>query len=61
MRGWAEELAEELAEDPALATYPRAAAVLGIAAEVAYNRGDYARTDRLARAGLDRATDAEGT
>lgn len=52
---------EELAEDPALATYPRAAAVLGIAAEVAYNRGDYARTDRLARAGLDRATDAEGT
>ena len=56
MRGWA----EELAGDPALAGHPRAAAVLGMAAEVAYNRGDHERTERLARAGLDRATDAEG-
>ncbi|MDQ5855857.1 MAG: transcriptional regulator, partial [Actinomycetota bacterium] len=57
MRGWA----EELAGDPALATHPRAGGVLGVAAEVAYHRGDYLRADRLARAGLKRVTDAEGS
>jgi predicted ATPase/DNA-binding SARP family transcriptional activator len=51
LRGWA----EELAADPALATHPGAAAVLGTAAEAAYHRGDYPRADRLARAGLERA------
>ncbi|MGH3992193.1 MAG: hypothetical protein ACRDSN_06965, partial [Pseudonocardiaceae bacterium] len=55
MRGWV----EELARDPTLATHPRAASVLGVAAEVAYHRGDYPRADRLARAGLERATDAD--
>jgi predicted ATPase/DNA-binding SARP family transcriptional activator len=53
IRGWA----EELADDPALLTHPRAAAVLGTAAEAAYHRGDYRRAERLARAGLERATD----
>ena len=53
IRGWA----EELADDPALATHPRAAAVLGTAAEAAYHRGDYRRAERLAGAGLERATD----
>ena len=53
IRGWA----EELADDPALATHPRATAVLGTAAEAAYHRGDYPRADRLARAGLERASD----
>ena len=56
IRGWA----EDLASDPALATHPRAAAVLGTAAEAVYHRGDYPGADRLARAGLERATDAEG-
>jgi predicted ATPase len=57
MRDWA----EELADDPALATHPRATAVLGTAAEAAYHRGDYPRADRLARAGLDLATDDAGS
>jgi predicted ATPase/DNA-binding SARP family transcriptional activator len=57
MRVWV----EELAADPALVTHPRAAGVLGVAAEVAYHCGDYARADRLARAGLEHATDAEGS
>ena len=57
IRGWA----EELADDPALATHPRASAVLGTAAEAAYHRGDYPRADRLARAGLERATDNAGS
>jgi tetratricopeptide (TPR) repeat protein len=35
--------------------------VLGTAAEAAYHRGDHATAERLARAGLDRATDAFGT
>ena len=50
-------------DDPALAAHPQAAAVLGTAAEAAYHRGDYAGAERLARAGLDRATDdaARGT
>jgi predicted ATPase/DNA-binding SARP family transcriptional activator len=56
LRGWA----EELADDPALPTHPRAAEVLGTAAEAVYQRGDYARAERLARAGLERATD-DGT
>ncbi|MDQ4093173.1 MAG: transcriptional regulator, partial [Actinomycetota bacterium] len=56
MRGWV----EELAGDPALATHPRAAGVLGVAAAVAYHRGDYPRADQLARAGIERATDANG-
>ena len=57
LRDWAEDLAREFDTDPALAAHPRAAAVLGTAAEAAYHRGDYARTDRLGRAGLDRAID----
>ncbi|MCW6008362.1 winged helix-turn-helix domain-containing protein [Micromonospora sp. CPCC 205371] len=52
IRDWA----EELADDPALAGHPLATAVLGVAAEVAYHRGEYERVDRLARAGLDLAT-----
>ncbi|WP_173064066.1 BTAD domain-containing putative transcriptional regulator [Phytohabitans houttuyneae] len=50
IRDWA----EELADDPALDGHPRAAAVFGTAAEAAYHRGDYARADRLARAGFAR-------
>ena len=34
--------------------------MLGSAANVAYMRGDYTRAERLARAGLERATDAGG-
>ncbi|MET9343257.1 BTAD domain-containing putative transcriptional regulator [Nonomuraea sp. NPDC003804] len=58
---WAEELAEELAGDPALAAHPRAGAVLGTAAEAAYHRGDYRRADRLARAGLEKAARGTGS
>jgi tetratricopeptide (TPR) repeat protein len=57
LRAWAEDLAREFDTNPALAAHPRAAAVLGTAAEAAYHRGDYARADRLGRAGLERATD----
>jgi tetratricopeptide (TPR) repeat protein len=57
LRDWA----EELADDPALATHPRASAVLGTAAEAAYHRGDYPRADRLARAGLERASNDAGS
>jgi predicted ATPase/DNA-binding SARP family transcriptional activator len=57
IRGWA----EELADDPALATHPRATAVLGTAAEAAYHRGDHPRAERLARAGLALATDDAGS
>lgn len=46
---WAEELADD---GPALAGHPRAAAVLGSAANAAYHRGDHGRAERLARAGL---------
>jgi predicted ATPase/DNA-binding winged helix-turn-helix (wHTH) protein len=53
LRTWA----EELADDPRLATHPRVAAVLGTAAEAAYHRGDHARAERLAGAGLEAATD----
>ena len=56
MRGWA----EELGEDPALPDHPRAATVIGVAAEAAYQRGDYPRSERMARAGLQRAVDREG-
>jgi predicted ATPase/DNA-binding SARP family transcriptional activator len=57
LRGWA----EELAEDPAITDHPNAAAVIGAAAQAAYHRGDYPRAERLARAGLERATDDLGT
>ncbi|MFF5207541.1 BTAD domain-containing putative transcriptional regulator [Streptosporangium sp. NPDC000396] len=57
IRDWA----EELAGDPALAGHPCAAAVLGVAAEVAYHRGAYNRADRLARAGLEKAADRAGS
>jgi predicted ATPase/DNA-binding SARP family transcriptional activator len=60
IRGWAEELAADFTGD-LVATHPRAAAVLGTAAEAAYHRGDYPRAERLARAGLERATDAAGS
>uniref|UniRef100_UPI00406BC330 ATP-binding protein n=1 Tax=Pseudonocardia pini TaxID=2758030 RepID=UPI00406BC330 len=49
LRGWA----QELAADPALTEHPRATAVLGVAAEAAYQRGESAEAERLARAGLD--------
>jgi predicted ATPase len=55
------EWAEELAQDTAMATHPRSAAVLGAAAEAVYHRGDYLRADRLARAGLARARSAAET
>ncbi len=58
-RGWAEELARDFVDDPALAEHPRAAAVLASAAEAVYHRGDYASARRLAEAGLARATDDE--
>jgi predicted ATPase/DNA-binding SARP family transcriptional activator len=61
VRGWAEELAAEFATNPALAAHPQAAAVLGTAAEATYHRGDYATAERLAWAGLDRASDTFGT
>ncbi len=54
--GWA----EELVDDAALAAHPRAARVLGIAAQDAYLRGDHPRADQLARAGLELAVDADG-
>jgi predicted ATPase len=60
IRGWAEELAADFLTDPALATHPDAARVLGTAAEAAYHRGDNARAEQLARAGLERATDDLG-
>lgn len=53
IRDWA----EDLADDPALAKHPRASAVVGTAAEAAYHRGDYPRAERLARKGLELATD----
>jgi tetratricopeptide (TPR) repeat protein len=56
IRSWA----EELADDPALDGHPLAAAVLGMAGEAAYHRGDHRKADRLARAGLARATDVTG-
>jgi predicted ATPase/DNA-binding SARP family transcriptional activator len=52
LRGWA----GELADAAALAGHPRECVVLGVAAEAAYHHGDYARAERLARAGLDRAS-----
>jgi tetratricopeptide (TPR) repeat protein len=57
IRDWA----EDLAGDPALAAHPRAAAVLGAAAEATYQRGDYPRAERLARAGLERMGDEAGS
>jgi tetratricopeptide (TPR) repeat protein len=54
LRGWA----GELADAPALDGHPRECAVLGVAAEAAYHHGDYARAERLARAGLDRTPGA---
>ena len=57
LRSWA----EELAGDPALEGHPSAAVVLGTAGEAAYHRGDLPGAERLARAGLDRATDVTGT
>jgi predicted ATPase/DNA-binding SARP family transcriptional activator len=51
IRDWA----AELADDPALAGHPRAAAVLGTAAYGAYLAGDHPRADRLARTGLEQA------
>jgi tetratricopeptide (TPR) repeat protein len=56
MRDWA----EELADDPALETSPRAAMVLGTAGEAAYHRGDYERAAGLARRGLEIAVDGLG-
>jgi predicted ATPase/DNA-binding SARP family transcriptional activator len=51
IRDWA----EELADDPALDGHPGRTAVLGIAAEAIYHRGDQVRAARLAQAGLERA------
>jgi len=55
--GWS----DELVSDPALIAHPRAAEVLGVAAESAYLRGDYASAERLARDGLAVATDPAGS
>ncbi|HEX6232925.1 MAG TPA: hypothetical protein VFZ63_07360, partial [Jiangellaceae bacterium] len=57
IRRWA----EEFAGDEHLGTHPRAAVVLGTAAEAKYQDGDYVRAEQLARAGLQRASDAEGS
>ena len=57
IRRWA----EELAGDEHIATHPRAAVVLGTAAEAKYQDGDYVRAEQLALAGLQRATDADGS
>ncbi|MFC4468419.1 BTAD domain-containing putative transcriptional regulator [Streptomyces xiangluensis] len=57
IRDWA----EELADDPALAGHPGAVAVLGVAAEAAYHRGDYRRADQLSRTGLEKAADSAGS
>jgi tetratricopeptide (TPR) repeat protein len=57
LRSWA----EELADDPTFGGHPRAAAVLGTAGEAAYHRGDHAKAERLARAGLELAADVTGT
>ncbi|MEV0218860.1 BTAD domain-containing putative transcriptional regulator [Streptomyces sp. NPDC050704] len=57
IRDWA----AELADDPALAGQPGAVAVLGVAAEAAYHRGDYHRADRLSRTGLEKAADSTGS
>jgi predicted ATPase/DNA-binding SARP family transcriptional activator len=53
LRGWA----AELVADPALLQHPGAAAVLGVAAEAAYHRGDHAGADLLAGQGLDLSPD----
>jgi tetratricopeptide (TPR) repeat protein len=55
LRGWA----EELAGDPAAIAHPRATALLGIAAEAAYHRGDLGLSERRAGQGLELATDTE--
>ncbi len=57
LRSWA----IELAGDPLLAAHPRAAAVLGTAAEASYQSGDHERADRYATAGLDLAADSRGS
>lgn len=49
LRGWA----EDLAADPAVETHPARAEVVAVAAHAAYHRGDRARAERLARAGLE--------
>jgi predicted ATPase/DNA-binding SARP family transcriptional activator len=56
-RAWA----TELAADPALVRHPRAATVLGTAAEAAYHGGDLGSAERLACLGLELAVDAEDT
>ncbi|QJY48694.1 BTAD domain-containing putative transcriptional regulator [Pseudonocardia broussonetiae] len=57
IRGWA----EELAADPRLVGRQARAAVLGTAAEAAYQRGDLARAERWAREGLASAAGGAGT
>jgi predicted ATPase/DNA-binding SARP family transcriptional activator len=57
IRGWV----EELADDPALDGHPRAAAVLGVAAESAYHRGALDLAVRRARAGLALTADGTGS
>lgn len=52
IRGWA----GELADDRALTGHRHETAVLGVAAEAAYQSGDHPRADRLARGGLAQAT-----
>lgn len=49
-----------LAESPSIAALPRAATVLGVAAEAAYQSGDHAGAHRLAVRGLGLAEDADG-
>ncbi|MGH3879135.1 MAG: ATP-binding protein, partial [Actinophytocola sp.] len=56
LRGWA----VDLADDSSIAAHPRAAQVLGTAAEASYQSGDQVRAERFARAGLELATDTRG-
>jgi predicted ATPase/DNA-binding SARP family transcriptional activator len=56
IRAWA----EELVDAPAVSTHPRAAEVLGSAAEAAYHRGDHQRAAQLAMNGLERASGGRG-
>jgi predicted ATPase/DNA-binding SARP family transcriptional activator len=52
---------EELAGDPALRQHPRVAEVLGVAAGVAYLRGEHLLAERQARAGLAVSTTPHGS
>lgn len=54
--GWA----HELVDDVVTAAHPRAGAMLGIAAQTSWMRGDLTEADLLVRRGLEAASDEEG-